>query len=238
MAKEAVNRAFESAARRRRRCSSGALFHSLFATEDQKEGMDAFLAKRKPDVQSIAERHRSQSGNACIASTAPLSTSARLLELRAWTSAARHRPRTTAPADQRRSIIDNAHEDACPDAHRRGVRAASARVRRLRRRSDRRRLLRQVLSQDACAVANELAPSAPRRLVPRSGRSATQNKAAEPGCRRTTRARRQVRSAGGACQRRAQRLRRRGQRLVLPEPAGGERTSGRSTASRRNERLS
>jgi len=23
------------------------LFHSLFATEDQKEGMDAFLAKRK-----------------------------------------------------------------------------------------------------------------------------------------------------------------------------------------------
>jgi enoyl-CoA hydratase len=24
------------------------VFHSLFATEDQKEGMDAFLAKRKP----------------------------------------------------------------------------------------------------------------------------------------------------------------------------------------------
>ena len=24
------------------------LFHSLFATEDQKEGMDAFLAKRAP----------------------------------------------------------------------------------------------------------------------------------------------------------------------------------------------
>jgi enoyl-CoA hydratase len=24
------------------------LFHSLFATEDQKEGMDAFVGKRKP----------------------------------------------------------------------------------------------------------------------------------------------------------------------------------------------
>jgi enoyl-CoA hydratase len=24
------------------------VFHSLFATEDQKEGMDAFVAKRKP----------------------------------------------------------------------------------------------------------------------------------------------------------------------------------------------
>ena len=47
MAKESVNRAFESPlaegiAYERR------LFHSLFATEDQKEGMDAFLAKRKP----------------------------------------------------------------------------------------------------------------------------------------------------------------------------------------------
>jgi len=46
-AKEAVNRAFEGGLRdgvmfERR------LFHSLFATEDQKEGMDAFLAKRKP----------------------------------------------------------------------------------------------------------------------------------------------------------------------------------------------
>jgi enoyl-CoA hydratase len=47
MAKESVNRAFEgplaegiSYERR--------LFHSLFATEDQKEGMDAFLSKRKP----------------------------------------------------------------------------------------------------------------------------------------------------------------------------------------------
>jgi len=47
MAKECVNRAFEGPlaegiAYERR------LFHSLFATEDQKEGMDAFLAKRKP----------------------------------------------------------------------------------------------------------------------------------------------------------------------------------------------
>jgi len=47
MAKEAINRAFESGLadglRYERR-----LFHSLFATADQKEGMAAFLAKRKP----------------------------------------------------------------------------------------------------------------------------------------------------------------------------------------------
>jgi len=47
MLKEAINRAYESplsdgmAFERR-------LFHSLFATDDQKEGMAAFLAKRKP----------------------------------------------------------------------------------------------------------------------------------------------------------------------------------------------
>ncbi|HEX6705429.1 MAG TPA: enoyl-CoA hydratase [Albitalea sp.] len=46
MAKEAVNRAYESP------LSEGIhferrLFHSLFATEDQKEGMDAFVNKRK-----------------------------------------------------------------------------------------------------------------------------------------------------------------------------------------------
>ena len=46
-AKEAVNRAFESS------LSDGVmferrLFHALFATEDQKEGMDAFVNKRKP----------------------------------------------------------------------------------------------------------------------------------------------------------------------------------------------
>ena len=47
MAKECVNRAFESS------LSDGVsferrIFHSLFATADQKEGMDAFLNKRKP----------------------------------------------------------------------------------------------------------------------------------------------------------------------------------------------
>ncbi|HVZ45541.1 MAG TPA: enoyl-CoA hydratase [Ramlibacter sp.] len=46
-AKEAVNRAFESP------LSDGLLFerrmfHAMFATNDQKEGMDAFLAKREP----------------------------------------------------------------------------------------------------------------------------------------------------------------------------------------------
>jgi enoyl-CoA hydratase len=48
MAKEAVNRAFESP------LAEGMLFerrlfHALFATDDQKEGMAAFLEKRKPD---------------------------------------------------------------------------------------------------------------------------------------------------------------------------------------------
>jgi len=47
MAKEAVNRAFET------QLADGVLFerhmfHSLFATEDQKEGMAAFVEKRKP----------------------------------------------------------------------------------------------------------------------------------------------------------------------------------------------
>jgi enoyl-CoA hydratase len=47
MAKEAVNRAYETT------LSEGVLFerrlfHSLFATDDQKEGMTAFLEKRKP----------------------------------------------------------------------------------------------------------------------------------------------------------------------------------------------
>ena len=46
-AKESVNRAFESS------LSDGItferrMFHALFATADQKEGMDAFVAKRKP----------------------------------------------------------------------------------------------------------------------------------------------------------------------------------------------
>jgi len=48
MAKECVNRAFEGS------LNEGLLFerrvfHSLFATEDQKEGMAAFTEKRKPD---------------------------------------------------------------------------------------------------------------------------------------------------------------------------------------------
>ena len=47
-AKESVNRAFEGT------LSDGVmferrLFHSLFATQDQKEGMDAFLNKRTPN---------------------------------------------------------------------------------------------------------------------------------------------------------------------------------------------
>ena len=47
LAKDCVNRAFESG------LSDGIsyerrVFHSLFATADQKEGMDAFLSKRKP----------------------------------------------------------------------------------------------------------------------------------------------------------------------------------------------
>jgi enoyl-CoA hydratase len=50
MAKEAVNRAFEST------LNDGLMverrmFHSLFATHDQKEGMAAFLEKRKPAFQ-------------------------------------------------------------------------------------------------------------------------------------------------------------------------------------------
>jgi len=48
MAKDSVNRAFESS------LTEGVhferrVFHSLFATEDQKEGMAAFVAKRKPE---------------------------------------------------------------------------------------------------------------------------------------------------------------------------------------------
>ncbi len=51
MAKESVNRAFESS------LAEGILFerrvfHSLFATEDQKEGMQAFVTKRKPSFKN------------------------------------------------------------------------------------------------------------------------------------------------------------------------------------------
>ena len=48
VAKEAVNRAFEGS------LAEGVMFerrafHSLFATQDQKEGMKAFVEKRKAD---------------------------------------------------------------------------------------------------------------------------------------------------------------------------------------------
>jgi enoyl-CoA hydratase len=51
MVKESINRAFEGS------LSEGMLFerrmfHSLFATEDQKEGMAAFVEKRKPDFKN------------------------------------------------------------------------------------------------------------------------------------------------------------------------------------------
>jgi enoyl-CoA hydratase len=47
MAKEAVGRAFEQTLTEGLR-SERRLFHALFATEDQKEGMAAFVEKRKP----------------------------------------------------------------------------------------------------------------------------------------------------------------------------------------------
>lgn len=52
MAKEAVNRAYESS------LSDGVqyerrMFHSLFATEDQKEGMKAFVEKRLPNFRGL-----------------------------------------------------------------------------------------------------------------------------------------------------------------------------------------
>lgn len=46
-AKEAVNQAFEGSLSEGVRFERR-LFHALFATEDQKEGMDAFMNKRKP----------------------------------------------------------------------------------------------------------------------------------------------------------------------------------------------
>ena len=47
MAKESVNRAFETTLAEGVRFERR-LFHSMFATEDQKEGMAAFIEKRKP----------------------------------------------------------------------------------------------------------------------------------------------------------------------------------------------
>ncbi len=48
IAKEAVNRAYETTLAEGIRFERR-VFHSLFATEDQKEGMAAFIEKRKPD---------------------------------------------------------------------------------------------------------------------------------------------------------------------------------------------
>lgn len=50
MAKEAVNAAFETTLETGLRYERR-IFHSTFATKDQKEGMDAFASKRKPEWQ-------------------------------------------------------------------------------------------------------------------------------------------------------------------------------------------
>jgi enoyl-CoA hydratase len=51
MAKECVNRAFETSLAEGIRFERR-MFHSLFATEDQKEGMAAFVEKRAPDFKN------------------------------------------------------------------------------------------------------------------------------------------------------------------------------------------
>jgi enoyl-CoA hydratase len=51
MAKESVNRAFETTLAEGVRFERR-VFHSTFAVEDQKEGMAAFIAKRKPDFRN------------------------------------------------------------------------------------------------------------------------------------------------------------------------------------------
>jgi enoyl-CoA hydratase len=51
MAKEAVNRALETTLEEGLRFERR-IFHSLFATEDQKEGMAAFIEKRKPEFKN------------------------------------------------------------------------------------------------------------------------------------------------------------------------------------------
>ena len=51
MAKETVNRAFETTLAEGVRFERR-LFQSMFATEDQKEGMAAFIEKRKPEFRN------------------------------------------------------------------------------------------------------------------------------------------------------------------------------------------
>ena len=51
MAKESVNRAFETPLAEGLRFERR-LFHALFATEDQKEGMAAFIEKRPPQFRN------------------------------------------------------------------------------------------------------------------------------------------------------------------------------------------
>jgi enoyl-CoA hydratase len=46
--KEAINAAFETSLAEGSRLERR-IFHSLFATQDQKEGMKAFVEKRKPE---------------------------------------------------------------------------------------------------------------------------------------------------------------------------------------------
>ncbi|MEE8438934.1 MAG: enoyl-CoA hydratase-related protein, partial [Micropepsaceae bacterium] len=51
MAKEAINRAYETTLSEGLRFERR-LFHALFATEDQKEGMAAFSEKREPSFKN------------------------------------------------------------------------------------------------------------------------------------------------------------------------------------------
>ena len=56
VAKEAVNRAFETTLAEGVRFERR-LFHSTFATDDQKEGMSAFVEKRQPQFKQIGRAH-------------------------------------------------------------------------------------------------------------------------------------------------------------------------------------
>jgi enoyl-CoA hydratase len=51
MTKESVNRAFETTLAEGIRFERR-VFHAMFATEDQKEGMTAFVEKRKPNFKN------------------------------------------------------------------------------------------------------------------------------------------------------------------------------------------